>query len=404
MSHGMTNEQLVEKAIVTTDALATAGKLNPKQSDQFIDYVIDVTMLKDAVRVVRFSRETSEIDKIGVNTRVTVPKSEARDPKVRRGVTTSKVTLTPKDQMTPFEISDNFPDQCIEGEKVEDTVTRLMATQTGNDLEELCINGDTLGAARAEVDLYEGGHTTDVIKDSFMAQFNGWLRAADSGNVYDAEGNDISSSIFSRMINEMPTKFRRVRPNLRFLASLDHEQLYREKVGARQTAQGDAANQSQAPLTPFGVPLVAVPLLEAQPRVVEHITFAGAAPETQSLRYDHIGTNMSVTLSTLSDTPTTPYVEDAAGDYTVDRTNGTITSVVGGALDGGGVFKCTYDSSGQMLLTDYQNLILAIGRDIMIEKARAIYRGVTQFAITSRLSVNLEEVTAIVKGINIGIN
>jgi hypothetical protein len=275
-----------------------------------------------------------------------------------------------------------------------------MATQTANDLEELMINGDVLGPARIEADLIEGGHATDVIKDAFMAQFAGWLRAADSGNIYDAEGADIGSIVFSRMINSMPVKFRRVRQNLRFICSLDHEQLYREKVGARQTPAGDEANRTIAPLTPFGVPLVGVPLLEAEPRVVEHITF-GAHPDTQSLRYGPIGQDVTITPITLSNSAVTPYVETT--DYTVDRTAGTISTTVAGAVVSG-VFKVTYHSQGQMLLNDYMNLILAIGRDITIERDRDIYKGVTQFAITTRISVNVEEVTAIVKGINIGLN
>jgi hypothetical protein len=401
MTRHLTNEEIVEKAVVTTDALASAGKLSPVQSDQFIDFVIDVTMLKNNVRVVRFRSETMQIDKIGVGSRVTVPKAEAVAPQVRRGVTTSKVELTPKDQMTPFEISDNFPDQSIEGERIEDTVTRLMATQTANDLEELMINGDILGPARAEADLLDGGHATDVVKDAFMAQFAGWLRAADSSNVFDAEGADIGTTIFSRMINSMPVKFRRVRQNLRFLCSLDHEQLYREKVGARQTPAGDEANRTVSPLTPYGIPLVGVPLLEAEPRVVEHITF-GAAADTQSLRYTNIGTDLTIAPLGLANSPTTPYIEDT--DYTVDRTAGEITTVGGQAMAAGAVYKVTYHSQGQMLLTDYMNLILAIGRDISIESDRDIYKGVTQFAITTRLSVNVEEVTAMVKGINIGLN
>ena len=403
MTRQMTNEELIQKAVITTDALAAAGKLNPVQSDQYIDFVIDVTMLKGNVRVVRFRNETMQIDKIGVGSRVTVPKAEAQAPRVRRGVSLSKVELTPKDQMTPFEISDNFPDQCIEGERVEDTVTRLMATQTGNDLEELYINGDLLGPARLESDLLEGGSATGYVKDNFMAQFNGWLRAADSSNVFDAEGADVGSTIFSRMINQMPVKFRRVRQNLRFLCSLDHEQLYREKVGARQTAAGDEANNAMRPITPFGIPLVGVPLLEAEPRVVENVTFA-AAPSTAALRYSPIGASVVITPTTLANSPVVPYVEGGAADYTVDRTAGTITTVAGGAMNAGGTFKVTYHSAGQMLLTDYQNLILAIGRDITIERDRDIYKGVTQFAITTRVSVNIEEVTAIVKGINIGLN
>lgn len=397
----MTNEELIQKAVVTTTDLASAGKLAPKQSDRFIDFVIDVTMLKNNVRVVRFTNETMQIDKIGVHQRVTVPKAEARAPSVRRGITTSKVELTPKDQMTPFEISDNFPDQCIEGERVEDTITRLMATQTANDLEELCINGDTRGPARIEADLLEGGHASDVIKDTFIAQFDGWLKFAAGANIYNAAGADISSTIFSRMINAMPTKFRRVRQNLRFLCSLDHEQLYRERVGSRQTPAGDRASSSMDTQTPYGVPLVPVPLLESEPRVTVHGTF-GAHPSTVSLGYAPIGTSVTVTLQTLNTTPTTPYVEGV--DYDVDRTLGTISTHAGGAFAGGGTFKATFHSAGQILLTDYMNLILAIGRDIRIERDRDMYKGVNQFAITTRISVNIEELTAIVKGINIGLS
>ena len=57
MTRKMTNQEIIEKAVITTSDLAAAGKLNPKQSDEFIDYVIDVTMLGGNVRVVRFSRE-----------------------------------------------------------------------------------------------------------------------------------------------------------------------------------------------------------------------------------------------------------------------------------------------------------------------------------------------------------
>ena len=60
----ISNEELVEKATITTDALAAGGKLNPAQSDRFIDYVIDQTVLQGNTRVVRFRQESLEIDKM----------------------------------------------------------------------------------------------------------------------------------------------------------------------------------------------------------------------------------------------------------------------------------------------------------------------------------------------------
>lgn len=399
----MTNQELIQKAQIVTDDLASGGKLNPKQAEKFIDYVIDVTELKGSVRTVKFSNEKMQIDKIGVSQRVAMPKVEARAPHLRRGVQTSQIELEPKDIIVPWEISDSFPDQCIEGEDITDTVTRLMATQTANDMEELLIDGNTLGPARLESDLVEGGSDTEVRKDTYIELFDGWLRLADSGHVYDAGGADISSAIFSKMILEMPKKFRRTRRNLRFFTSMDHEQLYREKVGARQTGQGDRANQTQEELTPFGVPLSPVPLLDAEPRVVEHVTFA-AAPDTQELRYAPIGTTVYITPTGLGVAPQTPYTEGGASDYTVNRTTGEITTVGGGTMAGGGTYKVTYQSQGQSLLTDYQNLIFAIGKDIRIERGRDIFASMNQFVITARIYAQIEETDAVVKGINIGLS
>lgn len=399
-------DEQTKKAIIVSGELANGGKLPPEQADEFLNYVIDVTLLRNNVRIVRFRQESMQLDKIGVGNRVTVPKEEAQDPQIRAGVSTSKVTITPKNLMTPFEISDDFADQCIEGETVEETITRLMATQTGNDIEELLINGDVLGPARYQADLPGGGSSTQVVKDTYMALFNGWLRLADSGTVRDFEGDDISTIFFGAMIRSMPIKYRRVRMNLRFLLSLDHEQLYREKIGARQTAAGDAANTSQTPLNAFGVPIIGVPLMDSEPRIVEHITFA-AAPDTQSLTYGPIssGNDLFITSSTLDSTPVTPLTEGAANDYTVVRTSSpaTITSVAGGSMNAGGSYKVTYHAQGMALLCDYMNLIMAIGRDITFETQRQIYRSVNQFAITTRVGAQVEETTAVVKGINIGL-
>lgn len=397
----MTNEELVKKAIVTTADLAAGGKLNDVQADQFIDFVIDVTELRGSVRVVRFTNENLSIDKLGVGQRVSVPKEEAKDPGVRKGVSTSKVTLTPKEIMTPFEISDNFGEHNIEGEDVEDTIVRLMATQMANDGEELMINGDVLGPARVENDLIEGGSTTNVIKDSFLALFNGWLRLLDSGNIYDGEGSNLSTQIFSGIIKKMPVKFRRTRRNLRFLMALDLEQNWREKVSSRATAQGDRALTSTDSVPVFGVLMIPVPLLEPDPRTVEHITL-GAHADTQSLRYDNIGTEVIVVLGTdLGASPVTPLVETT--DYVMDRVAGTISTTAGGALSGGGTVKVTYRSAAQVILADYQNLLMGIGRDIRIESDRDIFKGVNQFAITTKIAVQVEEITATVKGINIGL-
>ena len=56
----MSNQELIQKATVTTAALANAGKLNPRQANRFIDYVVDESTMRNMVRIARFTNETSK--------------------------------------------------------------------------------------------------------------------------------------------------------------------------------------------------------------------------------------------------------------------------------------------------------------------------------------------------------
>jgi hypothetical protein len=395
-----TNEELVRKAVITTDALAAAGALNPEQANKFIDYVVDLTGLKNMGRIVRFKPETLDIDKIGIGRRVAMPFTEARDPGVRRGVTTSKVSLTPKEIVVPFEIGDSFKQINIEGESVENHIVKMMATQFGNDVEELYVDGDTTGHAILESDYLDGGSSTEYVQDGYLALLDGWLRLADDGNTVDFEGANISANVFSRMLNAMPIKFRKQKDRLRFLGSPDLEQLFRERISTRATSSGDQALQSQQNLTPFGVQLMPASLFQFYPPVVEHLTFTGAGTSV-SLRYGPIESgSVIVTTSTLGTVPEEAYVETT--DYTVDETAGTVTQVSGGNIGTTDTVKITYGAFPQMLLTHLQNLIIGIGLDIKIEKDRDIFRAVNQYVIRAKVAVEFEEDEAIVKGYNIG--
>jgi hypothetical protein len=394
----MTNKQLIEKAIVATDALAAAGKLNPEQSDRFIDLVVDVTGLSGQVRIARFRADELEIDKINVGARVALPKAEASATSVRRGIKTSKVKLNPQNVVVPFEISSDFRLENIEGEAVEDTIIRMMATQMANDLEELYIDGNKLGPARFEADLLEDGSATQVVKDSYIGLVDGWLKLAASAHVVDAQGANIQSSIFSKAINEMPDKWKRVRRNMKFFISTDHEQNYRQTVSSRATAAGDVALSTTQNLTPFGIELVPLPLLQSTPRVVEHTTLAGLV--AFQLAHKNVS-NVIVSLQTLGGTPQTPFTETT--DYTVDYVNGTVVRVGGGGIADPTPVKITYLTQGQMILTEYRNLILGIGRDITIKRDEDIYADTAQYAIHVKVDVNIEEVDAAVLIKNIGL-
>jgi len=391
------NEDIVRKAAIVADNLATGGKLNDAQSDRFIDFVIDETVLKDNARIVRFRNENLDIDKIGVGKRAAVPKKEGVDPQVRRGITTSKVTLTPKELMVPFEIGDNFRELNIEGDNVEETIIRLMATQLANDLEDLYINGNTLGPAVPQEDIIENGSTDEVL-DTYLQLVDGWSVLGDGANIVDAQGQNLGLSIFSKAIRAMPTKFRRNRSALRWYMSPDLYQLYLEKLATRATSLGDAA-AGGGTHSPFGIPAIPVPLWEFEPLTVEHVQLNGTT--VVPLKNGPV-TDVVVHPEDLGKTPTVAFVEGAGNDYLLDATAGTVARLAGGNIGNGDIVKVTYRSNPQLMLTHMNNMIVGIGREIRIEKDRDIYKGMNQYAITAKVDVEYEELSAIVKVRNIG--
>ncbi len=392
------NEELVQKAVITADALAAAGKLNPAQSDKFIDYVVDESILKDNARVVRFRNEDLDIDKIGIGKRAAVPKSEAVDPGVRRGINTSKVTLTPKEIMVPFEIGDTFREVNIEGDSVENHIIQMFAKQLSNDLEDLYINGNELGPAVLEADILDNGASDKYVKDSYLALQNGWNEFAEGGHVVDAEGANIGLSVFNKGLLAMPTKFRRNRGNLRYYTSPDLMQLYMEKLSTRATGAGDAAAEGKG-LMPFGVKAIEVPLMQFLPSITEHVVLDDVTPV--ALKNTNVA-DVVVTSPTLGSAPEAAYPNGASGGYILDAAAGTLLSFDSGSDLDGATVKVTYASSPQILLTHQQNFIIGIGRDIRIEKDRDIFKGVNQYAVTAKVSVNFEELDALVKIRNVG--
>jgi hypothetical protein len=388
----MTNRELIAKATITTDAMAAVGLLLPEQADKFIDYVVDETGIKDMSRIIRFKPSQKYIDKISVGRRMAVPKEEAIDPGVRRGVSTSRLVLEHREIMVPFEISDVVKEENIEGDAVEEHVIKMMATTFANNMEEMFWDGNTLGPAAVEADLYEGGSSL-CIKDTLLALFPGFLKLSEGGHVIDAANEPITPSLISRALNAMPNKFRKNRAAMKFLMSPDHEQVYREKISTRATQSGDSALAATGNIPSFGVELVPVALLSSTPPYCENSVANTDGTTATALSYGPID-DLVLTPTTLAKIPTAPYILNT--DYTVNETAGTWTRLAGTAIGSGATVKATYKTAGRIVLTNPQNLIVCIGRDIRIEKDRNIFKGVNEFAITGKVWCAMEETDMVV--------
>lgn len=391
--------ELIEKGVISTSALASGGKLNAEQANRMIDFIFDETQLRGIVRLVRMRAEQFDIDKIALGKRVARAKTEGVDPGVRRGVTTSKVSLNKKAIMVPFEITTEFLEDGIEtGATLEDHVAGMMGRSFANDLENMYIAGDQNGPAVPEEDIIDGGATDEVV-DDLLALMDGWAKLAGAGHVLDADSSGISSNIFSRAKKQLPTKFRRRLNQMRFFLPMDTEETYRNVLASRGTALGDNAIQNELGVKAMGVQLQALALMEPNPIKVAHVTLTGTT--AVQLGGDKNITDAIAHLQTLATTPTAPIADPA--DIIFDLAAGTVVRSGGSSLPSPVNVKITYRAQTEMILCEGRNLILGIGRDITIKRDEDIFKDVKQWAMTVRVAVEIEETDAVVLVKNIAV-
>jgi hypothetical protein len=257
----MSNElfqKVVDTALV---ASGTGGILNPEQSNRFIDYMWDATSLGQTVRQIRMRAPVREIDKMDLGQRIARHATEGVDDGVNASPTFTKIQLTTEKIRLDWELTSESLEDNIEEGSLEDHVARLMATQLGNDLEDLAINGDVSSS------------------DPLISTFDGYYkRSLESAHVLDAEGDPISTTLFNRAYKALPRKYKARRNELRFFTGSGLVQDYHQSLieqgiasgvtfpwlqpgnpGANPSGQGGATN-----LAPFGIPLFEVPLFNEE--------------------------------------------------------------------------------------------------------------------------------------------
>ena len=244
----------------TASENGNGGLLNPEQSARFLDYMFDATVIGKVARTVRMKSDTAEIDRMSVGEKLMKLATEADNTAANSGVTFSKISLTTKKLRMDWELSTESLEDNIEGADLEDHIARLMATQAGNDIEDVILNGDT-----------------SLTGDALYKSFDGVVKKAKaSGRVVDANGAGVSREVFNKALKAMPRKYKQRRGDLRFLAgsNLIQDFLYANSIGTNQTIPQDIASSvirgGVAPLGgpagyvapfAFGIPIVEVPLL-----------------------------------------------------------------------------------------------------------------------------------------------
>ena len=284
----MSNE-LLQKVIDTTnlgtspannlsgDGVTNSGTglLYPDQANRFLDYMWDATILAKSARTIRMRSNTTEIDRVAVGQRIMTVAQEdnPRDYVGASGTYTNansttftaqgaqfhKVSLTTRKLRLDWELSAESLEDNIEGPDLEDHIARLMATQAGNDIEDVLINGVGSGTG-------------------LLSAFKGFRQLAyDNAHVVDAGGFGLDKAVFNEAIKRLPRKYKQRRNQLRFFSgsNLVQDYLYNQTQSAGSAnpfdiasgiIRGDVVANDGGPgsVTPFafGIPVINVPLMD----------------------------------------------------------------------------------------------------------------------------------------------
>jgi hypothetical protein len=237
------------------------GLLNPEQSARFLDYMFDATVIGKVARTVRLKADTAEIDRMSIGEKLMRLASEGENTGENSAVTFSKISLTTKKLRMDWELSTESLEDNIEGADLEDHIARLMATQAGNDIEDVILNGNT-----------------SLTGDALYKSFDGVVKIAKAnGHVVDAEGAGLDRAVFNSALKALPRKYKQRRGDLRFLSgsNLIQDYLYSTSQNIQNVNPQDIASSVirggvpplggpagyVAPFA-FGIPIVEVPLLK----------------------------------------------------------------------------------------------------------------------------------------------
>jgi hypothetical protein len=230
---------------LTTNPLTQAGgSLLPEQSRQFLDYVFDQMVLGNDGRRQIMRSNTAEFDKIQVGTRLLRKASQASEnvfdagsgegAYANRGAQFTKVEVVTTKFRLDYELSTEALEDNIEGSALEDHIVRLMASQFGNDLEDIAING-----LAAQGTASYGGTTYPYTIDGFVKLADG----AAGGNHFGVAPTLATASIyftaattagqlksgsaiafFESLYNALGRKYKARRGDLKFYASTKNVQ------------------------------------------------------------------------------------------------------------------------------------------------------------------------------------
>lgn len=240
----------LQKATIETSA---GGQLTPEQANAFIQEVMEKSGFGNAIEGIKKKAPKGTFDKMGNASRLIRGRKENSDDGYRAGITHDDLEYDAHDLKLPWEITEDYFHENIEGESVEAKILNRMTAQFALDLDDLNINGDEEdeGEEADFVALDDG-----LIKLATTSEVTHHVKGA---KVKDEDGEELkgalSKEIFFQIARALPDKYKNS-GGMKWLMSPTAWMAWVEYLTGRPTGVGDAALTSKA-VNPLGIaPLV----------------------------------------------------------------------------------------------------------------------------------------------------
>jgi len=243
-------QEAIRKATINGTTLPNVI-LNRIQVDEFIDDVVDESVLLSKIRVARRSEPSGEINRLYFSGPVTEKASLTHS---EREPSEAQVLFDTVKLRSTFDLSSDFMEdiKASSPEAARRRIAKLFASQIANDLEQLGIEGDDSIAG------------TTTASDRLLCANDGWSALMDddlpAAQDLDALGAGPSKRLYFAMLRLMPTKYKKRKKNFRWVVSPSIQEDWVELMSARATPAGDQAVEGYI-AKPTGIPMLEVPLM-----------------------------------------------------------------------------------------------------------------------------------------------
>jgi HK97 family phage major capsid protein len=143
----------------------------------------------------------------------------------------TKIELTTTKFRLDYELSTESLEDNIEGQQLEDHIVRLMATQFGNDLEDIAINGRPATSGDGTYNNTLAGFIRQTLDTSYTGAHEAAAAAATMTSIWEATPDSGDGSVatlsleaIEAVYNALPRKFKARRQDLKFYMNSKHLQ------------------------------------------------------------------------------------------------------------------------------------------------------------------------------------